>query len=238
MVSANLFGALTVQAGTTTNAFVAVPFGAFGAGDTNIVAADIVQAAALSDGDKMYVWNNTDNGGGHYDVYTVESGTWTVAKKVTVASNGNQTEGSTSPTVRLVESGTGVFIELSDTSKPIYVYGQVLTNTVVASTFEPGLTLVSAPSTNAMQAVDLNALTWPSSVNDAAGKVEDQFITSVKNADFIYYRDAAGKVVRFYHFGGKWGTYSRSRWSPTAIIPAGMAFWYNNAGGTAIEVSW
>ena len=240
VVSANLFGALTVNAGSATNAFVAVPFGAFDIGDVKIAAADIVQAAALSAGDKMYVWNGAEGTSQQYDVYEVRDGRWTVAKKVTVAANGAQSEGSTSPDSHLVDSGTGIFIERKNTSKPIYVYGQVLTNTTATTTFGAGLTLVSAPSTNAMAQVNLNALTWNGvgTVTITTTTSGKKIVTSYANADFIYYRNAANKIVRLYYDGSKWGTVSGT-WKDAgdeAKIPAGTAFWYMNNGSA--RVTW
>ncbi len=236
--SANWMGALTVQAGAATNAFVAVPFGAFGIGDSQIAAADLVQAAALSENDKMYVWNGE---AGKYDVYTVKNGAWTVAKKVTVAADGSQTEGSESPAERKVATGTGVFIERSDTSKPIYVYGQVLADASEGPVeLGAGLTLISAPSTMAAAEVDLNALGW-SGVTEAAGYTFGggvSFITNLGTADFIYYRNADNMPVRLYRFKGEWGTYDikTHAWARQGAIPAGTAFWYCN-GGSA-KVTW
>ena len=238
VVSANLFGALTVNAGSATNAFVAVPFGAFGIGDVKIAAADVVQAAALSAGDKMYVWNGAEGTSQQYDVYEVKDGKWTVAKKVTVAANGAQSEGSTSPDSHLVDSGTGIFIERQDTSKPICVYGQVLTNTTATTTFGAGLTLVSAPETNAMAQVNLNALAWNGvgAVTITTTTSGKKIVRSCANADFIYYRNAANKIVRLYYDGSKWGTVSGT-WKEAgdeAIIPAGTAFWYMNNGSASV----
>lgn len=241
VVSANLFGALTVNAGAATNAFVAVPFGAFGVGDAPIAAADIVQAAALSDGDKMYVWNGAEGSEQKYEVYTVASGAWTVANKVTVAADGSQSMGSESPEAFMVATGAGVFIERKDTSKPLYVYGQVLTNTMATTEFAAGLTLVSAPSTKAMSAIDLNALTW-SGVGDVSITTIVPGMTIVNSwdgADFIYYRNAQNKVIRLYHNGGKWGT-SVGTWNPGSgtTIPAGTAFWYMKNGSGSTTVTW
>ena len=238
VASANWMGAVTVAAGSATNAFVAVPFGAFGVGDSQIAAADLVQAASLSENDKMYVWNGE---AGKYDVYTVKNGAWTVAKKVTVAADGTQTEGSESPTERTVASGTGVFIERSDTSKPIYVYGQVLQSSSTGSVaLGAGLTLISAPSTMAAQEIDLNTLTW-SGVTEVEGYVfanGTSFIKDFGHADFIYYRDAENKPVRLYHFKqtNEWGTYDEKthKWTRRGTIPAGTAFWYCNEGSAAV----
>ena len=240
VVSANLFGALTVNAGSSTNAFVAVPFGAFDIGDVKIAAADIVQAAALSAGDRMYVWNGAEGTSQKYEVYKVgANGTWTVEEhKVTVAADGTMTEGSESPELLKVPTGTGIFIERQDTSKPLYVYGQVLTNATATTTFGAGLTLVSAPSTRAMASVNLNALTWngvgPVTITTTtSGR---KIVRSYANADFIYYRNAANKIVRLYYDGSKWGTVSGT-WKDAgdeAIIPAGTAFWYMNNGSASV----
>ena len=242
VASSNLFGALTVNAGTATNAFVAVPFGAFGIGDVNIAAADIVQAAALSAGDKMYVWNGATGSSQKYEVYKVDAnGLWTVEEhKVTVAADGTVTEGSESPELLKVQTGTGLFIERQDTSKPIYVYGQVLTNTVAETAFGSGLTLVSAPSTNAMAQINLNALTWNGvrEVTITTTTSGRKIVKNYTNADFIYYRNTANKIVRLYYDGTKWGLVSGT-WKDAgdeAIIPAGTSFWYMNNGSA--KVTW
>lgn len=242
VVSANLFGALTVNAGTATNAFVAVPFGAFGVGDVKIAAADIVQAAALSAGDKMYVWNGAEGASQKYEVYKVDSnGAWAVEEhKVTVAADGTVTEGSESPESLKVSTGTGIFIERKDTSKPIYVYGQVLTNATVSMTFEAGLTLVSAPETKAMDAIDLNALAWSGvgAVTISTTTSGKKIVTSYANADFIYYRNAANQVVRYYYDGTEWGIVSGTWKDANATIPAGTAFWYDKIGSGNATVTW
>ena len=186
----------------------------------------------------MYVWNGTSGTSQKYEVYKVDAnGAWAVEEhKVTVAVDGTVTEGSESPESLKVPTGTGVFIERKDTSKPICVYGQVLTNTTASTTFGSDLTLVSAPSTKAMAQIDLNALTW-SGVGDVtvstttSGK---RIVTSYTNADFIYYRNAANKVIRFYHYNGKWGTVSGTWKDADAVIPAGTAFWYMNHGSASV----
>ena len=237
VASANLFGALTVG-GTAKPAYVAVPFGAFGDGDAAIAAADVVQAAALSNGDKMYVWNGAAGGQQKYEVYTVSGGAWTKAKKVTVAADGKQTEGSDfSPDAFPVASGKGVFIERADTSKPLYVYGQVLTNAVAETTFEAGLTLVSAPSTKAMGEIDLNALTWSGvtalPTRTARGKEYPDW-SKIGEADYIYFRNAAGSTVKCYYSNGKWVT---ENGSTVVKVPAGTAFWYSGKAAGA-KVKW
>ena len=236
VVSANCFGALTIG-GTAKPAYVAVPFGAFGDGDAQIAAADIVQAAALSNGDKMYVWNGTEGGQQKYEVYTVSGGAWTAAKKVTVAADGTQTEGSVSPDAFPVASGKGVFIERADTSKPLYVYGQVLTNATAKTTFEAGLTLVSAPSTKAMGEIDLNSLTWNGvktlPTKTARGKTYPDW-SKINDADYIYFRNAAGSTIKCYYSNGKWVT---ENGSTVVKVPAGTAFWYSGKAAGA-EVTW
>ena len=236
VVSANCFGALTVG-GTAKPAYVAVPFGAFGDGDAQIAAADIVQAAALSDGDKMYVWNGTEGGQQKYEVYTVSGGAWTAAKKVTVAADGTQTEGSVSPDAFPVASGKGVFIERADTSKPLYVYGQVLTNATAETTFEAGLTLVSAPSTKAMGEIDLNSLTWSGVTTLPTKTARDKTypdLSKINDADYIYFRNAAGSTIKCYYSNGKWVT---ENGSTVVKVPAGTAFWYSGKAAGA-KVTW
>ena len=232
VTSVNLFGALAITASAATNAFVAVPFEAFGAAGGSLTAAEAVPAGLLSEGDKMYAYNGEE---GKYDVYRVENGAWVAVNKVTVSRTGEQTTDSTQPDAHAVPAGTGVFIERQDVSKPIYVYGQVQATPATETTFGEGLTLVCAPSTNAMASVNLNALTW-SGVTDATGRKLSNGTVLLKNltgADYIYYRGNDNVVRRFYHCQGVWCTTSGSA---EAVVPANTAFWYMNNGSA--KVTW
>ena len=227
VVSANAFGALAITGNAAKPAYVAVPFGAFGDGDAPIAAADVVQAAALSDGDKMYVWNGAEGTQQKYEVYKVDAkGAWTVENKVTVAADGSVTTDSTPAEALPVASGKGVFIERTNTAKPLYVYGQVLTNTVAETAFEKGLTLVSAPSLKAMGEIDLNALTWEGVTalksKTVRGKAYPDW-SKIATADYLYYRTATGATARCYYCGGQWITENNKT---PGKIPAGTAFWY------------
>ena len=56
--------------------------------------------------------------------------------------------------------------------------------------------------------------------------------SAAKTADFIYYRNAANQIVRYYYCNGKWIT---ERGVAEAKIPAGTAFWYyGNAAGAKV----
>ena len=245
IVSANCFGAVAITGSAAATAFVAVPFGAFVASDAPIAARDVVQAASLSEDDRMYVWTGAAEGGEQrYEVYKVSGGAWVAdGNKVTVASNGTVRVGSESPDAVAVPTGTGVFIERQDASKPIYVYGQVLPAPASGQiSFGSGLTLVSPPSTLALSDIDLNKLEWDG-VSELDASCVKKFgavykaVKTTAGADYIYYRNQANDVIQLYRYNGRWGTRNNLAREDAGVIPAGTAFWFANKSGAA-KVTW
>ena len=112
-----------------------------------------------------------------------------------------------------------------------------MTNATAETTFEAGLTLVSAPSTKAMGEIDLNALAWSGvtalPTRTARGKDYPDW-SKIGQADYIYFRNAAGSTVKCYYSGGKWVAESGSA---VVKVPAGTAFWYSGKAAGA-KVTW
>ena len=226
--SANLFGAVKVD-GVASNMFVAVPFDGFDGGARQ--AKDVVHPAGLANDTKMYVYDpSTDK----YDVFKTSDGAWAQASKVTIGATGAASVDD--PNLeRGVKSGSGVIVERKDKSQAVYVYGQIPTNTFVE--IAETSALVSVPSTNALEAVDLNALDW-TGVTSSTCNTAGTRLSSNGGKDMIKFRSPDGKTVSYYYFGGKWGpNYRPSSWDGKATVPAGTAFWYTKKEGTATTVT-
>ena len=238
--SVNLFGALKAT-GVASNMYVAVPFSGFGGG--GVPASNAVHAAGLAKDTKMYVW---DNDADKYDVFEVSSsGAWTPAAKATVNTDGKATFDTADPG-RPVAAGTGVILQRKDTTQPAYVYGEIPTNGSATVTFAKGQTLVCAPSTNAMAAVDLNSSAFSWELPDGA-KTRANRLTGKNTADYIQFRTAEGAQVQYYWLDGEgWGLppaqarkHAALVKDGKALVPAGSAFWYySNVGGAKMTTSW
>jgi hypothetical protein len=225
--SANLFGAVKVE-GVASNMFVAVPFDGFDGGARK--AKDVVHPAGLANDTKMYVYDpSTDK----YDVFKTSDGAWAQASKVTIGGTGAASVDN--PNLeRGVKSGSGVIVERTDKTQALYLYGQIPTNTSVTITTESAL--VSVPSTNALEAVDLNALDW-TGVTSSTCNTAGTRLSSNGGKDMIKFRGPDGKTVSYYYFGGKWGpNYRPKTWDGKAMVPAGTAFWYTKKDGTVSTV--
>ena len=232
--SDNAFGSIKVT-GVASNMYVAVPFEGF---DGNArQAQDVVHPANLTIGTKLYVY---DKAADKYDVFEVdENGRWKGADKVTVNADGKAVF-ETADLERAVAVGTGALLERKDTTQAVYVYGEIPTNRAASVSFDAGQTLVSAPSTNAMTEVNLNAFTWSGVAAAASARLK------TSGADYIQFRDASNNLIRYFYLadGSGWGLApTQARKYPNlvadgkALIPAGTAFWYWSKNGGA-QVTW
>ena len=229
--SVNLFGAVKVE-GVASNMFVAVPFDGFDGGARK--AKDVVHPVGLANDTKMYVYDPSQD---KYDVFKTSAGAWTQASKVTIGATGAASVDNPS-LEREVKSGSGVIVERKDKSQALYLYGQIPTNTSVTITTESAL--VSVPSTNALKAVDLNALDW-TGVTSSTCNTAGTRLSSNGGKDMIKFRSPDGKTVSYYYFGGKWGpNYRPKTWDRKAMVPAGTAFWYTQKSNsvTTVTVKW
>ena len=231
--SVNLFGAIKVT-GVASNMYVAVPFEGFDGAVRQ--AKDVVHPANLTAGTRMYVYDRTAD---KYDVFDVDSnGQWSAAPKATINADGKTTFDEADLT-RAVEVGTGVLVERKDKTEDVYVYGEIPTGEAAPVSFNAGQTLVSAPSTNAMAEVNLNAFAWSGVAAAASSRLK------TSGADYIQFRDANNNLIRYFYLAdGGWGLApTQARKYPElvadgkALIPAGTAFWYWSKNGGA-QVSW
>ena len=239
--SANLFGAIKMT-GVASNLYVAVPFEGFAGGARE--AQDLIHAANLEPGTKMYVWNKGED---KYDVYEVSSEhKWIAPISITVKEDKDGKEAYAAETADLtrgVAPGAGVILARKDTAQAVHVYGQVPATVAPPPPFSAGQTLVSVPSTNAMAAVDLNAFAWSGVAETRSNRLKGK-----ASADYIQFRAADGSLVQYYYEGAsKWGLPSaQAKKHPElvpdgkALVPAGTAFWYyrNPAASGDASVAW
>ncbi len=239
--SANLFGAVKITGNVASNMYVAVPFEGFESAGAARKAKDVVHPANLTAETKMYVYNKTSDS---HDVYKVASGAWAPAVKVTINSNNAATLDAASLD-RAVPAGTGVLVARANAGDNVYVYGQIPGAAVNPEPFAKGQTFVAPPYTNAtvevsgVKYIDLNASKW---TDVAAAKQNRKLISG---ADFIQFRDASNRLIKFYYDGTSWGlqpTYAKlASYKPyveggKALVPQGTAFWYcSSVGGAKVE---
>ena len=239
--SENLFGAVKITGNVSSNLYVAVPFEGFEADGAVRAASNVVHAANLFDGAKMFAY---DKGNDRYNVYESEGGTWKPANKLTVNAEGKAVV-ETADLGYGVAAGTGVILERTSTSETVYVYGQVPTALAESVTFGEKQTLVSPPYTNAtinvggVKYVDLNASVWTGVRATGKKRLKD-----LAGADYIQFRTADNRLVKYYYLEGEgWGVVPTqvSQFADLfadgkALIPVGTAFWYySNAGGAKVE---
>ena len=230
--SANLFGAMKLT-GKPTSLYVAVPF--LGFDGAPIAASKVIHAPGLADGTMMHVWNAESE---LYDEYEVSSGAWTNPSQTVVGDNDESGDVQADLNAGIA-AGSGVLLERANTTQSVYVYGQVPDETKKSDTFEEGQTLVSAPATYAGQ-VNLNAFQW---TGVTAARENRKLISG---ADFIQFRDANNRLIKYYYDGTSWGlqpSYAKlASYAPyvadgQALVPQGTAFWYCTTVGGA-KVTW
>lgn len=238
--SANLFGAVKITGNVASNMYVAVPFEGFESAGAARKAKDVVHPANLTAETKMYVYDKANDS---HDVYKVTSGAWAPAVKVTINSNNAATLDAASLD-RAVPAGTGVLVARANAGDNVYVYGQIPAS-AAAVTFAQGQTFVAPPYTNAtvdvsgVKYINLNTFTW---TGVSAAKQDRKLISG---ADFIQFRDANNRLIKYYHDGTSWGlqpTYAKlASYKPyveggKALVPQGTAFWYcSSVGGAKVE---
>ena len=237
----NLFGAVKITGNVASNMYVAVPFEGFEADGAARKAKDVVHPANLTAETKMYVYNKASDS---HDVYKVSSGAWSPAVKVTINSNNAATLDAASLD-REIPAGTGVLVARANAGDNVYVYGQIPGAAVNPEPFAIGQTFVAPPYTNAtvevsgVKYIDLNTFTW---TGVSAAKENRKLIAG---ADFIQFRDANNRLIKFYYDGTSWSlqpTYAKlAAYKPyveggRALVLQGTAFWYcSSVGGAKVE---
>ena len=241
----NMFGAVKITANIASNLYVAVPFEGFEANGALRKASNVVHAANLSNGAKMFAYDRTaDSGNGAYNVYEIDGGNWTTPSKVMVTADGKAVL-ETADLGYGVAAGTGVILERKNTAETVYVYGQVPMSLAESVTFAAGQTLISPPYTNAtvtvggVKYVDMNAFEW----TGVAPAKNNRLRTT--GADYIQFRDQNNNQIRYFYLeDGGWGLApTQAKRYPDyvaggkALVPVGTAFWYWSKSGGA-KVTW
>lgn len=222
VASENTIGVLKVTSTAKTTP-VAVPWESLAADGQDIAVADLVRTATLSEGDELKVY---DTATGKYRAWTLnESKEW---EPIPVVGGASSEEAGDSTIAR----GSGVWLTRQDTTKPIYLVGEVAAEKAEVK-LEAGST--DAPSWNLVGSTTVE----PVSVTEllgAEGNVDGDKIvvpTAYVPKEYVY-------------VGGKWGYYD-SVVDDTTIpglklvkqvfvpadgdddkIPAGTGFWYLN----------
>ena len=212
--SANLVGALDVTISTTrAQTLVSVPFLGYGGGD--VAVQDMVKTSNLGEGSKLYV----ANGLGGYDTWTLQEGTWTPNKKVTIGPNGAAIEGVTiDQSEATVARGGAFWIEPSEgtTVGKIYLLGQGETAAGL-STVVTGWNLVG------------NTSGVTKDIASAGYKGEVQ---GYSDGEKICVQGEGG-VLETYTYRAGW---RKGRTEVNVVnIAAGQGFWFLSKGTTSIK---
>lgn len=221
-VSVNEFGLLRVDS-TLENTIVAVPWLQLSGSSTEspVVVSDFVKTANLSNGDRLYAFNN---GTGLYEAWEIKNGAWEAIGTVNV-DTGSITSPASADTRTLVRGGALWIVRQNPSAGPFYLFGQssdtaITTSVTVGTASAPVWNLVANPT-------------------DAAYSLSK--ITNPGAADEIYII-TDGKPVKYFFKNGSWGTYVYTTrddgktvmdWSTAGTtIPRGTGFWYVSKGGS------
>lgn len=181
----------------------------------HIKVKNLVDTATLTPGDTLNVYN--DNG--TYSAFELsQQKTWTPITGVTA-------EGTTTPSVNLeVRPGQAVWLNRQDTSKPVFMLGQVEEHDVEKLTPPTGTS--EAPVASILG--NPNAKATVITAEMAASMGADQILVT-KGEAFVRYELKDGKL----------GTYETNNKGKRVFvevspltIPAGEAFWYQSQGGS------
>lgn len=181
----------------------------------HIKVKNLVDTATLTPGDTLNVYN--DNG--TYSAFELsQQKTWTPITGVTA-------EGTTTPSVNLeVRPGQAVWLNRQDTSKPVFMLGQVEEHDVEKLTPPTGTS--EAPVASILG--NPNAKATVITAEMAASMGADQILVT-KGEAFVRYELKDGKLGT-YETNNK-GKRVFAEVSPLTI-PAGEAFWYQSQGGS------
>lgn len=225
VASENTIGVLKVES-SAKSTVIAVPWESLAADGQDITVSDLVRTATLTEGDELKVY---DTATGKYRAWTLNgSKEW---EPMTVVGGASSEEAGDSTIAR----GSGVWLTRTDTTKPIYLVGEVAeqtTTTTIAGANEekPTWNLVAAPT---VEAVDLN----------------EKFPAA--NEGDVVLVPTAGAPKRYTFKDGAWGydeyvtTVNKKgvavvkvvRNTDVTNVPIGTGFWYMNAGD-AKNVEW
>lgn len=202
-----------------TDTIVAVPW--VGLDGTAITISNLVNTTTLTDGDKLYMYDD----GTWYEYTKSAAGIWTGAETITPT-------GSHTAESQVVQRGTGLVLQrkVSGAGGTVLLAGRVDSGTIT-TTIATGKTLFANPTATA---VDINT----------SGKFAD-----ATNGDTISIPLNNGGSDVYTFNGTEWGkmTYTETTingrkrktksWSKCGSIPAGTGAWYETTG-SGYTVTW
>lgn len=206
---------------------IAVPWVNVGGG--NVEVAKLVKTDTLSTDDKLYYYDGTQ-----YFGWQISNGQW-VGLSTTKADETGKSITLNAPTdAYALARGKALFIERSDTTKDIYLYGQHETANVSVQVLDgtaeaPAYTLIANPR---MAEVNLNSVTMAGTPNsgdkiivpgvDGANAKEYTYDSS--KGGWGYLKEGATPIFP--------GVAAPRTWSTDAFLPVGRGVWYLSKGGS------
>ena len=216
--TANVLGVLRVDS-AEKQTIVAVPWvSASASGNAPISVADIVKTDNLNEGDRLCAYEN-----GAYKVWilSTEGGKhWEPTNDIQVG--GISSSGGAADAT--IARGGALLLIRDNPASCFFLVGQYTSAAAGTVNLPAGAwSLVAPPSTTDF---NLNSATW----------------STPNAADRITIKNASGNMVRMKYDGGQWkgrdmGDPSSTWSTAAAVIPAGCGAWYQNAGASAVTVT-
>ena len=204
---------------------VGVPWVDVGNPATNVKVANLVKTDNLTDGDKLYVYND-----GTWLFYQLSGGAWVAGE--TANSSVAPVQAGTPETATLAR-GQALYLERTNpTAGPFYPYGaegDALTTKTLSGAAGTKF-LVASPKATAFQVTTSNISGATAKSRSAAG---DQIIVPL-----------VGGASRTYTLvSGKWGYVSggvRVKEGDSGYLPIalGTGFWYIKSGAADVTITW
>ena len=232
--SPNTFGVLKIDS-ANAETVVSVPWEAVGASGTPIKVKDFVMTTNMSEGDTLYLYDSsTETYKGWILTVAEEVKSWSGLTEVKTMGDKNVSAGGNDALAR----GQALIICRSNTSAPIYLYGQY-TTTGVSYSMAAGKATLFAPVNTTSSAFYLNSdagdIPNGTTVPCATGW------TNVNADDMIRLQTANGNAImlNWNSTANKWGrkkgdgsfVYTR------AVLQPGMGAWYISNGNSAVTLT-
>ena len=194
-----------------TDTVIAVPW--VGLDGSAIKISDLVNTTTLSEGDKLYMYNDNDI----WYEYTKTSDGWTVSDTIT-------TTGSHSAESQVVQRGTGLILHRSSVNGNVFLCGRVDSSTI-STTIANGKTLFANPTA---EEVDINEKFNSASHGDMImiplnnGGSDTYTFDKTKSEWGKFTKVEDGTVT----VAGQTFTKYTEQWQKGGKIPAGTGAWY------------
>ena len=216
--SSNVFGLIPVTS-TQKETLLAVPFVAYSAdGTSSIAVKDLVKTANLTTGDRLLVSN-----GSTYYSWTLKNSAWTPDNTAYTTAAGGKVISTTAPTQdQTISRGDAIWLVRTDTSKTVYLMGQVgavaslsITGSdkgtwnLVGSTVGDAIKISSLTGANVSDTIELNDGTF-----------------------YVYKTDGWCKRTP----ASGWGKPTETAVTDSDVIPAGTGFMYFAFGNNSLTL--